>query len=117
MQTKESEDDDVLHSEEQHMLLLSDDEEGKCPIEITQSVASDEKHVSFPARKDSAMLPPMEDSTMQNASSESQPNMVGMRPKENAAKSKPRVQKMPSFDRNYETLSAEDLEKFKKQVR
>jgi hypothetical protein len=90
-QTGESEDDDKLPSEEQHMLPLSDDEEGKCPIEITRSVASDEKQISFPARKGSARLPPME--------------------------AKSRVQKMPAFDRNYETLSAEELDKFKKQMR
>jgi hypothetical protein len=118
-QAGESEDDDKLHSEEQHMLLLSDDEEGNCPIEITHSVASDEKQISFPTRKGSAMLHPMEDSNVQNASSQSWPNMVGMvaNLEVNAVKGKSRVQKMPAFDRNYETLSAKDLEKSKKQVR
>merc|ERR1712086_340461 len=57
-----SENDDKLPSEEQHMLPLSDDEEGNCPIDITHSVASDEKQISLPARKDSIMLPPMENS-------------------------------------------------------
>ena len=36
--------------------------------------------------------------------------------KTNKLKGKSRVQKMPAFDRNYETLSAEDLEKFKRQM-
>ena len=118
-QAGESEDDDKLPSEEQLMLPLSDDEEGNCPIEITHSVASDEKQISFPARKDSVVLPPMEDSNVQSASSQSRPNMVGMvsNLKANAFKGKSRVQKMPAFDRNSETLSAEDLEKFKKQMR
>jgi hypothetical protein len=118
-QAGESEDDDKLPSEEQHMVPLSDDEEGKCPIEITRSIASDEKQFSFPARKGSAMLPPMEDSNVQITSSQSRPDMVGMvsNLKANVFKGKSRVQKMPAFDRNYETLSAEDLDKFKKQMR
>ena len=118
-QAGESEDDDKLPSEEQHVLPLSDDEEGNCPIEITHSVASDEKQISFPARKDNAMLPPMEDSNVQNeSSSQSRPNMVGMvaNMKVNAINGRPkaRVQKMPSLDRNYESLSTEELERFKR---
>jgi hypothetical protein len=117
-QAGESEDDDKLPSEEQHMLPLSDDEEGNCPIEITHNVASDEKQISFPARKGSVMLAPMEDSNVQNASSQSRPNMVGIvaNMKFNAINGRPkaRVQKMPSLDRNYESLSTEELEKFKR---
>ena len=114
----ESEDDDKLPSEEQHMLPLSDDEEGKCPIEITHSVASDEKQMSFPARNGSAMLPPMEDSNVQNASSQSRPNMVGMvaHLKDNVVEGNPRVQKMPGLDRSYESLSTEELKKLKKPI-
>ena len=117
-QAGESEDDDKLTNEEQLMLPLSDDEEGNCLIEITHSVASDEKQISFPARKGSAMLAPMKDSNVQNASSQSRPNMVGMvaNMKVNAINGRPkaRVQKMPSLDRNYESLSTEELEKFKR---
>jgi hypothetical protein len=117
-QAGESEDDDKLPSEEQLMLPLSDDEEGNCPIEITHSVVSDEKQISFPARKGSAMLAPMKDSNVQNASSQSRPNMVGMvaNMKVNAINDRPkaRVQKMPSLDRNYESLSTEELERFKR---
>ena len=115
----ESEGDGKLHSEEQRMILSSNDEEGKCPIEIAHSVAFDEKSTPFPARKGSAMLPSMEDSKMQNALSQSRPNMVGMvaSSKVNAVKGTPSVQKMPAFDLNFESLSTEELKKFKKQVR
>jgi hypothetical protein len=56
--------------------------------------------------------------TMNESSSQSRPNMVGIvaNLKTNKLKGKSRVQKMPAFDRNYETLSAEDLEKFKRQM-
>ena len=107
------EDEDNLHSKEQHSLFLSDDKEGKCPIEITQSVTSDEKHISFPARKGSAILSPMEDSKMQNVSSQGRPNMVGIvaNLKVNAVKAKPKVQRMPAIDRNYESLTPEELQR------
>jgi hypothetical protein len=117
--TGESEGDDKLHSEEQHTSLLSDDEEGKCLIEITHSDASDEKQIPFPERTGSAFLSSIDNSKMQNATSQSRPNMVRMvaNVKVNAVKGKPRVQKMPSFDRNFESLTTEEFKKFKKQAR
>ena len=81
-QARDYENDDELHSKEQHMLLLSDDEEGKSQIGITNSIASDKKQMPFSAR--------------------------------NNGKPKARVQKMPSLDRNYESLSTEELERFKR---
>ena len=45
--------------------------------------------------------------------------MVGMveSSKVNAVKGTPSVQKMPAFDRNFESLTTEELKKSKKQVR
>ena len=117
-QARDYENDDELHSKEQHMLLLSDDEEGKSQIGITNSIASDKKQMPFSARNSIALLSPMEDSNIQNSLSQGRPNMVGIvaNRKVNAVNGKPkaRVQKMPSLDRNYESLSTEELERFKR---
>ena len=98
--------------------LASDEKGGKRPIEITHSCASDEKHIPFSARKSSAMLLPMEDSKMQNVSSQGRPNMVGMvaNLKVNAVKGKPKVRKMPAIDRNFESLTPEELKRSQKQM-
>jgi hypothetical protein len=66
-------------------------------------VSSDEKHVDsgeHPARKCSALRPPMEDSKTQDASSKD---------RSETGKNKSKVQKMPAIDRNVESLTTAEL--------
>ena len=72
------------------------------------SVSSDEKqtnYVEHPARKCSALRPPMEGSKMQN-----EPFMDRSSDTE---KVKTQVQKMPAIDRNFESLTQEELARSK----
>ena len=77
----------------------TDDKRGGRPIDITHDEIRN------------GSLPPVEDLEMQNVLSQGQPNMIGVvaNLKINVAKRKPKVKKMPSVDRNFESLTPVEI--------
>ena len=100
--------------------MLTDNEEGRRPIDVTQtqSILPDENHIDsgicVGARKNSARLPAMEHLAMPDASSHGRPNAIWAvaNMKVKAAKRKARVQQMP-IDRSLESMTSSDFERSK----
>ena len=96
--------------------MLTDNEEGRRPIDVTQtqSILPDENHIDSGARKNSARLPAIEHLAMQDASSHGRPNAIWAvaNMKVKAAKRKARVQQMP-IDRSLESMTSFDFERSK----
>jgi hypothetical protein len=116
-QAGDSEDDSKPHSKDQRMTLSFNDMEERRPVEITTMVSSDERHIgsgAHSARKDTVRLTPIEEPKVQNASSQGQPNSIGViaKLKLNAAKRKSKAHKMPAMDRNIESLTSEEIARF-----